>query len=195
MSAASDAGADGGQPPVVLAVDDEERVTQAFGIWLDEYEVRRATDGEEALEKLDADVDVVLLDRQMPGLSGDEVLDRIRDRDLDCRVAMVTGVDPDLAIVDMPFDDYVQKPVDAEELRATVEELLSLSRYGSDVRTLFALASKQAALEAAKPESELADSDRYRRLVENRRAVEAELSERLADLDPEEYERLFEAIE
>jgi DNA-binding response OmpR family regulator len=36
----------------------------------------------------------VLLDRRMPGLSGDNALNRIREREYDCRVAMVTAVDP-----------------------------------------------------------------------------------------------------
>ena len=40
----------------------------------------------------------------MPQLSGDEVLNTIRDRDLDCQVVMVTGVTADFDILDLPFD-------------------------------------------------------------------------------------------
>jgi CheY-like chemotaxis protein len=41
--------------------------------------VRTAYGGHEALEELSDDVDVILLDRRMPGLSGDEVLEEVRD--------------------------------------------------------------------------------------------------------------------
>lgn len=82
--------------PVVLVVDDEEDLANLYSQWLsDDYAVRTAYNGEQALERLDETVDVVLLDRRMPGLSGDDALNRIREREYDCRVAMVTAVDPD----------------------------------------------------------------------------------------------------
>lgn len=185
----ADASGDG--EPVVLVVDDEKRVTQAFALWLDGYDVRRATSGEEALERIDEDVDVVLLDRQMPGLSGSEVLARIREEGYDCRVAMVTGVDPDFEIVEMPFDDYLTKPVDQEELRQTVEELVRLADYGDRVHELFALANKQASLADRKSDGDLTDSEAYQRLLEELAAMQADLDAVMERLDPEAYERLF----
>ena len=185
----ADASGDG--EPVVLVVDDEKRVTQAFALWLDGYDVRRATSGEEALERIDEDVDVVLLDRQMPGLSGSEVLARIREEGYDCRVAMVTGVDPDFEIFEMPFDDYLTKPVDQEELRQTVEELVRLADYGDRVHELFALANKQASLADRKSDGDLTDSEAYQRLLEELAAMQADLDAVMERLDPEAYERLF----
>jgi len=79
-----------------------------------DHEVRTAYSGEEALEKVDEDVDIVLLDRllpDLPDLPGDEVLERVRERGLDCRVVMVTAVDPDFDIVELPVDEYIHKPV------------------------------------------------------------------------------------
>jgi CheY-like chemotaxis protein len=174
------------EKPVVLAVDDEQRVTQAFELWLDDYEVRTATGGEEALEKLDESVDVVLLDRQMPGLSGDEVLERIRDQGYDCRVAMVTGVDPDFDIVEMPFDDYVRKPVDQDDLQSVVGRLLAVNDYDDRVREYFATARKQATLEAEKPRSRLAESEEYAELVDRRKQLQDEVDDRIAEMDPEQ---------
>jgi DNA-binding response OmpR family regulator len=72
----------------------------------------------------DEDVDVALLDQWMPGLSGDEVLERLHERGHDCQVAMVTGVTPDLDLVDMPIDEYLTKPIRKETLEGTVRELL-----------------------------------------------------------------------
>lgn len=122
--------------PVVLAVDDEPRVVEAFALWLeDDYRVLTATSGEEALEVADDSVDVALLDRQMPGMTGDEVLEELRNRGLDCRVAMVTGVDPDFDIVELPFEEYVQKPVDGDALHDVVGRLLDLEQYDTPSTT------------------------------------------------------------
>lgn len=188
--ASDSAAAAGDQPqerPVVLAVDDEQRVTQAFELWLgDDYQVRTATSGEEALEKLDESVDVVLLDRQMPGLSGEEVLERIRDRGYDCRVAMVTGIDPDFDIVEMPFDDYIKKPVGQDELQTVVDGLLSVCDYDDRIQEYFATAKKQATLEAEKSQPELEESDEYADLVERREALQEEVDDLIVEMDPDQ---------
>jgi len=172
---------------VVLIVEDERGLADLYADWLDgTHTVRVAYDGESALDNLDADVDVVLLDRRMPGLSGDDVLDEIRARGLDCRVAMVTAVDPDFDVVDMGFDDYVVKPVDQAALTELVDRLLSLRTYDEEVTTFYRLASKVAALETAKTEDELADSDEYQRLTTElervRDSVDASF-EAVADFD------------
>ncbi|MFB6163446.1 MAG: response regulator transcription factor, partial [Halococcoides sp.] len=79
----------------VLVVEDERSTAEAYARVLDdEYAVEVATTGEHALELLDESTDVVLLDRRMPGLSGAEVLAEIAERSVDCRVAMVTAVEP-----------------------------------------------------------------------------------------------------
>lgn len=68
----------------VLVVDDESMVAKMYEDWLDDagFDVDVAYSGEEALAKLDGSFDVVLLDRRMPLLSGDEVLEVIRSEDV-----------------------------------------------------------------------------------------------------------------
>jgi DNA-binding response OmpR family regulator len=177
----------------VLVVDDEPRVCQAFELWLSEsYGVETATDGETALALLDDDVDVVLLDRHMPGLSGDEVLERIREGAHDPRVAMVTAVDPDFDIVEMPFDHYVSKPVDGSELEAVIEQLLELDQYDSHVTDLYGITEKIVTLEAEKTRSALADSDEYAALVERQERLEAEMANIVASMEDEGIGRLFD---
>jgi CheY-like chemotaxis protein len=69
----------GEDTPTVLIADDEAAIVDGQAARLtDEYRVRRAYGGHEALEQVGEEVDVALLDRRMPDLSGDEVLDRIR---------------------------------------------------------------------------------------------------------------------
>ncbi|MCG1003383.1 MULTISPECIES: response regulator [Halobacterium] len=178
--------------PVVLVVDDEANVAEAYGLWLpDNYEVRTATNGEQALDQADEDVDVVLLDRHMPDLSGDEVLERLRERGLDCRVAMVTAVDPDFDIAEMPFDTYLTKPVDQAEIQDTVENLLGLSSFGDQSRQFFAVSRKIAALEDEKRASQLEDSDTYQQLVQRREELDSELDDAVGEMDDDDLEAAF----
>jgi two-component system response regulator AdeR len=133
----------------VLVVDDDTAIVDAYDLHLrGEYEVRTATNGRAALSKLDDRVDVVLLDRRMPGLTGDEVLERVRERDLSCRVAMVTGVEPDVDVIEMGFDDYLRKPVSPDDLRDLVASLLHRAAYDSQLQQYFSLVSKRAVLES-----------------------------------------------
>jgi DNA-binding response OmpR family regulator len=151
----------------VLVVDDDRGIADLYTTWLDmEYDVRTAYGGEEALEEVDETVDAVVLDRRMPEVSGDEVLEGIRERSLPCRVVMVTAVDPDFDILEMPFDQYLTKPVMREDLMDIVESLLDRDTGDSTLREYHALVSKKDILEAEKTRSELRHSEAYTDLVE-----------------------------
>ena len=186
------------QPPLVLVVEDEPDLADLYAAWLgDEYRVRTAYGGREALDELDEaddEVDAILLDRRMPGLSGDEVLTAVRDRGIDCRVAMVTAVEPDFDILEMGFDDYLVKPVTSDTLRETVEGLLRRGEYDSEVQELFSLTSKKAMLESEKSASDLADNEEYQRLTERIEELRdrADESRDAVATDEEDYEKLFQ---
>lgn len=170
-------------PPVVLVVEDERDLADLYTTWLAEsYRVRTVNDGRAALDELDDEVRVVLLDRRMPDLSGDEVLDALRDRELDCRVAMVTAVEPDVDVVDMSFDDYLVKPVSRDELSNTVSNLLVRDEYDEGVRRLFSLASKKALLESDTSKAALEESEKYQQLLDDIASLRAELDDKLAQL-------------
>lgn len=159
-------------PPRVLVVDDNQRLTGLYAEWLsDDYRVTTADGGEAALDAIDEfDPDVVLLDRRMPDLSGDVVLALLRDRGVDCPVAMVTAVEPDADIVSMGFDDYLTKPVPRAELLETVDSLSTLDSVDDLSRELSQLRVKRNVLRveqssAAVDDAFLADLDgRIRRL-------------------------------
>lgn len=155
------------EQPTVLIVEDEVPLAELFVAWLEEsYRCRTAFDGEEALHEMADDIDAVLLDRRMPGLSGDEVLAELRDRGYDCPVGMVTAVEPDFDIVEMGFDDYIVKPVSVDELHDFVGDLMSLPEYEHELQRFFQLATKRAALEEAKNTSELERSEEYHELLD-----------------------------
>jgi DNA-binding response OmpR family regulator len=150
----------------VLVVDDERDVADTYADALnDEYSVTVAYSGEGALDAFDEGVDVMLLDRRMPDLSGDEVLEAVQDRATDCRVVMVTAVDPTLDIVEMPFDEYLTKPIKRDELLAAIDRLLGVSTSPGSVRDYLALAAKHETLEEQLTSAELDTSDEYARLT------------------------------
>lgn len=183
--------------PLVLVVEDEPDLAELYATWLSEsYRVQTAEGGREALEKLHDEVRVVLLDRRMPDLSGDEVLDAINDRDLSVRVAMVSAVEPDFDVLDMGFDDYLVKPVSKEELTTTVANLLARDAYGEGVQELFALSSKKALLEAEKDPTALEGTEEYQRLLEDIDELRTELDETLARLsDTDDLTLVYHDIE
>ncbi len=155
------------ETPTILIVEDERELADLFAAWLAaDYECQLAYNGREALDQITDATDVILLDRRMPGLSGDEVLDELRNRGYRCPVGMVTAVEPDFDIVEMGFDDYIIKPVTAAELREFVSSLHSVSEYDTDLQELFRLSAKRASLEASKNETELARNQDYQRLLE-----------------------------
>ena len=182
--------------PTVLVVEDEEALVELYVRWLEgEYDVRTAGGGEEALEQFDESVDVVLLDRLMPGMSGDEVLEAVRERSADCKVTMVTAVEPDFDVIRMGFDDYLTKPVERDTLFETIERLLSRSAYAELEQELYALVSKQAVLESSKPEEELAESEEFDELESRIAALRAELDDTLAGIESDEFVAMVRDLE
>jgi DNA-binding response OmpR family regulator len=188
--------ADEDDQPTVLVVEDERALIELYVRWLeDDYTVLTATGGEEALKQFDESVDVVLLDRLMPGMSGDEVLDEIRERGSDAKVAMVTAVEPDFDVITMGFDDYLTKPVEREEMIGTIQRLLSRSAFDGIEQELYALSSKQAALRSSKPKEELEDNEEFRELQDRIEELRGELDATLPGMEDDEFVAMVRDIE
>lgn len=160
----------------MLVVDDEPDVADSFARLLERrYDVRTAYGGEAALSAVDDDVDVVLLDRRMPDLSGDEVLGAIRERDVDCRVVMVTAVTPDAGDLELPADDYLVKPVAGDVVFETIDEQLALADAPPAVAELAAIEAKLDVLEEYATSRSLEADDTYGRLTERAAQLRAEV--------------------
>ena len=192
----ADSGEGDGDEGTVIVADDNEKVTDLYAGYLEpRYEVRRAYSGAETLERADDGVDVVLLDRQMPDLSGDDVLDELRERGHDLQVVMVTALEPTMDVVDMPFDDYVVKPATEEELREVVERQLVRASYDTRLNEYLRLKSKLDVLREEKSEAELEESDRFEMLTVLAQSLYDDIQEMLEehDLDADEPEELVES--
>ena len=176
----------------VLIVEDEPQVAELYESYLeDDYDVSAAHTAEAALATIDGSFDTVLLDRRLPDRPGSEVLAAIRDRGLDCRVAMVTAVEPDVDIVEMGFDLYLVKPATYDDIRDVVDRLETRAGYDETLQETAALVSKRAVLEAERTAAELESSPEYRDLVSEIDELKNEMDELDDAFSPDDYRMLF----
>lgn len=172
----------GGESVSVLVVEDERELAEVYTAYLEPaFDVQAVTNATEALERIDETVDVVLLDRQLPGMSGDEMLSELRERGYTVPVAMLTGLEPDLDIVEMPFDEYLTKPVNQDALVQTVRVLANRTSFEERSREFFRMAAKKASLET-EPAGEHADADGYNELVGRMNELQAGLNDTIHGL-------------
>lgn len=123
----------------VLVVEDDRTLADLYADVLSrDYRVVVAYTARAAAEQLAVEPDVVLLDRRLPDGSGEAVLDEIGRQGIDCRIALVTAVEPDVDVIDLGVDDYLCKPVEPDELRSTVDRLIALLDYDEVFRQLTA---------------------------------------------------------
>jgi DNA-binding NtrC family response regulator len=125
--ARAERGRDPAEPPIrVLVVDDEPEVGRLTMRLLvaDGAQVELEHDPERALSQLDQDLDVIVLDVGMPGISGVELLHQHRARGLTSAVVMLTGdgtAGTAAACLRAGAFNYLTKPVDPAELTAMVQ--------------------------------------------------------------------------
>jgi DNA-binding response OmpR family regulator len=121
----------------VLVVEDEPLMADAIGEWLrrETFAVDVVYDGDAALERLGVnEYDVVVLDRDLPVVHGDDVCRAVVDSGARARVLMLTAATavPDrVAGLALGADDYLTKPFAFVELAARVHALLRRTRPAS----------------------------------------------------------------
>ncbi|HUI70734.1 MAG TPA: HD domain-containing phosphohydrolase [Spirochaetia bacterium] len=128
----------------ILVVDDDEKTREIMRLLLQEkgHETIEAESGESALESMKAELpDLILLDVEMPGISGFEVVKRLKadNRTSTIPVIMVTGLGDQrsrLQALANGAEDYLPKPVDPNELSMRVRNHLRLKEYGDFLASL-----------------------------------------------------------
>jgi DNA-binding NtrC family response regulator len=114
----------------VLIVDDELIMRESLAGWLerDGHAVQTAASGEEAMEKLkQTHFDIFLVDIKMEGMSGLEVLRRVKESDPDAEVVMITAYGSIPSAIEAMKDgayDYMLKPFDPNELGVLIEKII-----------------------------------------------------------------------
>jgi two-component system response regulator HydG len=113
----------------ILIAEDEEITLKYILSALEKegYEVTGVPDGRSALEKIDNDLfDILIADIKMPGLTGIELLGKVRERRLETEVIIMTGYGSITSVVDAMKKgarDYITKPFDLEELVLKVKQI------------------------------------------------------------------------
>jgi len=121
------------KPQTVLVIDDDDSLRRVTEYTLQEagYRVLTAVDGEEGLRLFARErPPVVITDIQMPALSGDEVLKRIKAESPGTLVIVITAfgsVEQAVEAMKLGAYDYLTKPFSRDELRLTVAKALSFS--------------------------------------------------------------------
>ena len=121
----------------ILIVDDEPSARQTAVAMLEgeDYRIEEAKDGGQALRMLEnIQVDLILLDVMMPGMTGFEVCQRIRATPelAEVPIILLTALDDHQSLmqgIESGADDFLSKPVDRYELAARVRTITRLNRY------------------------------------------------------------------
>lgn len=104
------------------------------------YRVDEATDGAAALEAIDGDrYDLIMLDYRLPDMSGLDILRKLRERDVDAVVILMTAystIESAVEAIKLGAFDYVPKPFQMDALLLTVDKALETTRLRREVREL-----------------------------------------------------------
>ena len=151
----------------ILIVDDEKIVRESLFHWFEEegYEVDTAEDGESALRKFEKiKFDLLLVDMKMPGMSGLELLARIKAIDTESVVILITAfasVPTAISALKNGAYDYVTKPVDPDELAHLVQKALEQKALKLENKQL-----KENIEEIIKPDNLIGESYQMKKIYE-----------------------------
>jgi two-component system, sensor histidine kinase and response regulator len=124
----------------MLVVDDEDGVRQSLReIFKDDYDLLMVEDGPAAIELAQkSEIDVAVLDIRMPGMSGIEVLERLKYVKPDLEAIMITAFETTDTIrqaLRLRACDYINKPFDVSNIRAAVDQAMQRRMLGSQINS------------------------------------------------------------
>lgn len=125
----------------IYIVDDEETIREGIRLTLGKrYTLLGFEDAESAIEAMETDPpDLVLLDIGLPGLSGIEALEAIKDQNREIIVIMITAYEDITSVIScmkLGAYDYVVKPIYMEELEVTISNGLETIRLRKEIRAI-----------------------------------------------------------
>lgn len=128
--------------PHILVVDDDPLICEQFArlYTLSGYTTAVAPSAEKALERLEAgDIDLLVTDIRMPGLSGVELTQRVQKRWPDVPVIVITGdadVETAVEVLKLGASDYIVKPSTSAAIQESTRAVLEKARVFTEIRHL-----------------------------------------------------------
>jgi two-component system, NtrC family, nitrogen regulation response regulator NtrX len=138
--------------PTILIVDDEPGVRTALsGVLRDEgYAVEAVSSGEACLERVTrGPVDLIVLDVWLPGMDGLATLARLRERQVDVQVVLISGhgnIESAVRAIKMGAFDFVEKPLSLDKTVLVVRNALNQRRLEAENRALRARVDRQQSM-------------------------------------------------
>lgn len=139
----------------ILLVEDDKMAAELIRdqidqIMADGYTLHHESTASQALGRVSQRMDYVILDRRLPGgTQAVNLTQRIRDTCQSCLILILSGIVPNQDILKLATDDYLEKPVDREELAAHLESLEARQGLTDIKQAYLAARSKQVALRSA----------------------------------------------
>ncbi|MEO8260828.1 MAG: response regulator, partial [Acidobacteriota bacterium] len=150
--------------PTILIVDDEPGVRTALsGVLRDEgYEVDAVASGEACLERVTRiAVDLIVLDVWLPGMDGLDTLARLRERQVDAQIVLISGhgnIESAVRAIKLGAFDFVEKPLSLDKTVLVVRNALRQRRLEAENRALRARVDRHLTM--------IGESDAMRQLRE-----------------------------
>ena len=125
----------------LLVADDEYGIREfLYELFKETYEVKLATDGKEAIALFDREIfDVALIDLRMPEVSGVEVLEYLKEKNIDTIPIVITAdrdIDHAVEAMKMGAYDYITKPMDYKKLTITIHNAIEKKGLKERIDTL-----------------------------------------------------------
>lgn len=125
----------------ILVVDDEKNICSLINkIFKNEYNVLMVGNGKDALENIKSkEIDLVLLDQNMPGFSGLETLEMIKKLDDKIPVIMITAygrIEYTVKAMKLGANDYIEKPFDTKKMKIAISHALEIRKLSIEVEHL-----------------------------------------------------------
>jgi len=118
----------------ILIIDDEEEIRRSLSFVLEDegHETRSASNGIDAISAIsEREFDIVITDLMLPGMDGMQILSRIKQEHPEIIVVMITGhesVENAVEAMKAGSDDYIPKPIDADELLMKLSKAVEVRR-------------------------------------------------------------------
>ncbi|WP_066622723.1 sigma-54-dependent transcriptional regulator [Clostridium magnum] len=126
----------------ILIADDEKNMLWALKKALknEEYKITTASDGLEAIDiVLNNDIDLILLDLKMPKADGMEVLRKVKDKNLNIPIVMITAhgtMESAVEAMKLGAIDYISKPFNIDELKIIIKNALNIGNMQEKIELL-----------------------------------------------------------